>query len=118
MCQLVRNFPQPPLMLKRLSPVALALALVLTACETPAPAKSEAPPLAQRVNELEHRVERLEARPAVQPPLRSKEEIEAHIKSLEAERAKLRVDYLPQHPAIRDIDRRLDILNAQLKMAP
>lgn len=118
MYQLVCNFPQRPLMLKRPTPVALAIALVLTACETPVPAKREASPLAQRVNELEHRVERLEARPAVQPPLRSKDEIEAHIKSLEAERAKLLVDYLPQHPAIRDIDRRLDILNTQLKMLP
>ena len=118
MYQLVRSFPQPPLMLKRLTPVALALTLMLTACETPVPAKREAPPLTQRVNELEERVERLETRPAVPPPLRSRAEIEAHITSLEAERAKLLVDYLPQHPAIRDIDRRLDILNTQLKMLP
>lgn len=116
MYQLVRNFPQRPLMLKRLSPVALAL--MLTDCETPAPAKSGEPALTQRVNELEQRVERLEARPAVQPPLRSRTEIETHIKSLEAEHTKLLVDYLPQHPAIRDIDRRLDILNAQLKTLP
>lgn len=98
-------------------PLALAVALALTACETPAPARSEAQSMTQRVGELEHRVEMLEARPAVQPPLRSKAEIKSHIESLEAERAKLLVDYLPQHPAIRDIDRRLDILNAQLKMA-
>lgn len=97
---------------------SVALVLVLTACAAVPPEKSEAPPLTQRVNALEERVERLEARPVIQPPLRSRAEIEAHIKSLEAERAKLLVDYLPQHPAIRDIDRRLDILNAQLKMAP
>lgn len=112
----VRAFPQQSLMLKHLTFVPLALALA--ACETVTPANNAVSPLAQRVNELEHRVERLEARPAVQPPLRSKEEIEAHITSLEAERAKLLVDYRPQHPAIRDIDRRLDILNAQLKMLP
>lgn len=50
--------------------------------------------------------------------MRSRAEIEARIEPLEAERAKLRADYLPQHPAIRDIDRRLDILDAQLKMLP
>ncbi len=98
-------------------PIALAIAVALTACEAPAPARSAAPTLSQRMVELEHRVEMLEARPAVHSPLRSKAEIKAHIESLEAERAKLLVDYLPQHPAIRDIDRRLDILNAQLKMA-
>ena len=66
--------------------------------------------------ELERRVERLEARPAIKPPYRNKAEIQANIKALEDERAKLLVQYLPQHPYIKDIDRELEILNSQLEM--
>jgi uncharacterized membrane protein YvbJ len=61
-------------------------------------------------------VERLEARPAVKPPYRNKAEIQANIKELEDERAKLLITYLPEHPDIKDIDRQLEILNSQLKM--
>jgi len=97
-----------------LSCLTVALALALTACGTPP--KADTPSLEQRLFDLERRMERLEARPAVQPPYRNKEEIQAHIKALEAERTKLLTDYHAQHPAIKDIDRRLEILNVQLRM--
>lgn len=70
----------------------------------------------QRLFDLERRMERLEARPAVQPAYRTREEVQAHIKTLEDERTKLLIDYHAQHPAIKDIDRRLEILNVQLRM--
>jgi hypothetical protein len=96
--------------------LTVALAFALAACGTQAPPKADTPSQEQRLFDLERRMERLEARPAVQPPYRTREEIQAHIKALEDERTKLRTDYLPQHPAIRDIDRRLEILNVQLRM--
>ena len=96
--------------------LTVALALALAACGTPAPPKADTPSVEQRLFDLERRMERLEARPAVQSPYRTKEEIQAHIKALEEERATLLADYLPQHPAIKDIDRRLEILNVQLRM--
>ena len=96
--------------------LTVALAFVLAACGTQVPPKADTPSQEQRLFDLERRMERLEARPAVQPPYRTREEIQAHIKALEDERTKLRTDYLPQHPAIRDIDRRLEILNVQLRM--
>lgn len=74
---------------------------------------------AQRLDDLERRMQRLEGRPPVQEPYRNREEIQEHIKSLESERAKLLVKYTDQHPAVRDIDRKLLILNEQLqKLAP
>ena len=94
--------------------LTVALALALAACGTPP--KADTPSLEQRLFDLERRMERLEARPAVQPPYRNKEEIQAHIKALEEERTQLLADYRAQHPAIKDIDRRLEILNVQLRM--
>lgn len=97
--------------------LAVVLAFSLTACASPAPPKTdEAPSLEQRMSELERRVERLEARPAVKPPYRNKAEIQENIRALEDERAKLLTHYLPEHPEIKNIDRELDILNTQLKM--
>lgn len=93
-----------------------ALAFALAACESPAPPKADTPSMEQRVFELERRMERLEARPDVKPPYRSKAEIQANIEALQNERAKLLSRYLPQHPEIRDIDRRLEILYSQLPM--
>jgi len=58
----------------------------------------------------------LEARPVVQPPYRSKAEIQANIEALEVERGKLLTRYYAQHPDIKDIDRKVDILNCQLKL--
>ena len=94
--------------------LTVALTLALAACGTPP--KADTPSQEQRLFDLERRMERLEARPAVQPPYRNKEEIQAHIKALEGERTQLLTDYHAQHPAIKDIDRRLEILNVQLRM--
>jgi hypothetical protein len=92
------------------------LALALAACGSPTPPKADTPSVAHRLSDLERRVEMLEARPAVQSPYRSKAEIQANIEALEAERSKLLTLYYPQHPDIKDIDRRLEILNSQLQM--
>lgn len=96
--------------------LSVALAFALAACGTQAPPKADTPSVEQRLFDLERRMERLEARPAVQPAYRTREEIQAHIKALQDERSRLRVDYNAQHPAIKDIDRRLEILNVQLRM--
>jgi hypothetical protein len=106
--------PTLPILSRYCLTVALALAVV--ACGTNAPPKPDTPSVEQRLSDLESRMERLEARPVVQPPYRSKAEIQANIQALEDERAKLLTRYLPKHPAIKDIDRRLGILNSQLKM--
>lgn len=91
--------------------------LLLGACAPHAPQpKTEAPSLEQRLSDLEGRVGKLETRSEVEPPYRSKAEIQAHIKALEEERGKLLSRYTIQHPAIRDIDRQLAILGNQLKM--
>ena len=95
---------------------AVALAFALAGCGSNGPLKTDTPSIEQRLLELERRMERLEARLAVEPPYRSKAEIRAHIRELEAERSELMIRYLPQHPAIRDLDRRLGILDTQLKM--
>lgn len=94
----------------------LGLPFALAACGSPALPKADTPSVEQRLSDLERRVDMLEARPAVQPPYRSKAEIRANIEALEAERSKLLTDYYPQHPEIKDIDRRLEILNSQLPM--
>jgi hypothetical protein len=94
----------------------VALAFLLMACGSNAPPKTDSPSVEQRLLELERRMDKLEARPAVQPPYRSKAEIQAHITSLESERSALLIRYQPEHPAIRDIDRSLETLNTQLKL--
>jgi len=92
------------------------LAFALAACGSHAPPNPDAPSLEQRVDELERRMESLEARPLVKPPFRSKAEIQANIEALEVERAQLLARYFTPHPEIKDIDRKLEILNTQLKM--
>jgi predicted small lipoprotein YifL len=96
--------------------LAVTLAFALAACGTNEPLKTDMPPPDQRLLDLERRVEKLEARGEVAQPYRSKAEIQAQIKSLEEERSKLLVSYTVQHPAVRDIDRKLVILNNQLNM--
>lgn len=49
-------------------------------------------------------------------PHRSREEIDADIQSLEAERADLLSKYAPAHPDVRAVDRRLRILREQREM--
>lgn len=110
--------------IKRVMPMglmpALALGLWLSACASHEMAIPEATQGAatteQRVADLERRVQRLEGRPPVEAPNRNLEDIQAHIKSLESERARLLVKYTDQHPAVRDIDRKLLILNEQLQL--
>jgi len=70
----------------------------------------------QRLTDLERRVQRLESRPLVEAPYGNREDIQSHISLLEAERGKLLLKYMEQHPAVRDIDRQLLILRAQLRM--
>jgi len=97
--------------------VTVALASALVACASNAPPPTpETPSVEQRLADMERRIEMLEARPSIEPPYRDRAEIEAHIQALEAERTALLTRYLTEHPLIRDIDRRLIILNNQLNM--
>lgn len=92
--------------------------LLLSACaQQPAPS-SQAPTVEQRLQKLEGRVESLERRDTIAPapPLRSREEIEAQIRSLESERVRLLAGYQVAHPDVRDVDRRLQLLKKQLEM--
>lgn len=96
--------------------VLAATALALTACAAPPAPSPEVVALEQRLSQLEGRVELLEryvtAVPA--PPLRSRDEIEQHIRSLEARRATLLQRYTPAHPEVRDVDLQLRLLRLQL----
>jgi len=94
----------------------LALSFALVACGSQAPPKADSPSVEQRLSDLERRLDMLEARPVVQPPYRSRAEIQTNIEALEAERVRLLARYYPQHPEIKDIDRMLGILNDQLKL--
>jgi septal ring factor EnvC (AmiA/AmiB activator) len=105
----------PPNVLRYCLTIALALALVACAPQAPLPDANK-PSQEQRLTDLEQRVDKLEARTPIPPPYRSKAEIQAQISELETERSKLLIHYTAQHPAIRDIDRELAILNDQLKM--
>lgn len=99
-------------------PICLCIvpALMLVGCASHAPLpRADASSLEQRLFDLERRVGKLESRSEVEHPYRSKAEIQAHIKALEEERQTLLSRYTAQHPAIRDIDRRLAILDNQLK---
>ena len=105
--------PTPPIFPKS----CLTLTLALAACAPHAPLPTtDAPSLEQRLSDLEQRMERLEARSFGEPPYRSKAEIQTHIRELEEERSKLLIRYTVEHPAIKDIDRKLMILDSQLKM--
>jgi uncharacterized protein YceH (UPF0502 family) len=94
------------------------LGLLLPSCASP-PAKlpdaGEDLHTEQRLADLERRVQRLEGRPVVEMPHQDREDVHAHIASLEAERARLLVKYTDQHPAVRDIERKLLILKEQLR---
>jgi hypothetical protein len=49
-------------------------------------------------------------------PLRPREDIEADIRTLEAQRADLLTRYAPAHPDVRAVERRLAILRAQFEL--
>lgn len=101
------------------SPFLLGAVLVGCATRQTPPVPETAGTVDQRLDDLERRLQRLEGRPPVAAPYRDRGEIQAHIKALESERDKLLVKYTDQHPAVRDIDRQLLILNEQLgKLAP
>jgi hypothetical protein len=101
--------------------LVLSLSLLVSGCavQPSAPPTADKATTEQRLDDLERRVQHLEGRPPVEVPYRNREEIQTHIKFLESERAKLLVKYTDQHPAVRDIDRKLLILNEQLhRLAP
>ena len=89
------------------------LGLLADCSAAPLP-QPDAGSLGPRVVEREDRVSKLEARQQAAPPYRSKDEIQTHIRSLEEERGKLLGQYTAEHPAIRDINRKLDMLRHQL----
>ena len=72
----------------------------------------------QRLQQLEQRVETLDRYvwnlPSV--PLRSRQEIEKNIQSLESRRAALLARYTDLHPDVREIDLSLRLLKLQLQM--
>lgn len=96
--------------------VLVASALGLAACAAPSAPSPEVVALEQRLSQLEGRIELLEryvtAVPA--PPLRSRDEIEQHIRALESRRATLLQRYTPAHPEVRDVDLQLRLLRLQL----
>ena len=110
--------PKASVLLTRFLP-AIMPALLLAACAS-GPQKVAQPgqdqATEQRLDDLERRMQRLEGRPPVEMPYRNREEIQAHIQQLEAERVRLLVTLTDQHPAVRNIDRKLRILNEQLQM--
>lgn len=95
--------------------LTLAFACVLTGCTAYDQQAAGTPTLEQRVLELEDRMRRLEADSLAETPGQGPAEVEAQIRDLEAERARLLTRYYEQHPAIRVIDRRLDTLHGQLQ---
>lgn len=102
-----------------LRPVVLLLSLLVAGCAANHPASSSREAglgLEQRLDDLERRIQRLEGRPQVEQAYRDATEIRAHMNQLQAERARLLLKYTDQHPAVRDIDRSLGILQQQLDM--
>jgi hypothetical protein len=108
----------PEINTHRIKRLALPWVLFMAGCST----HQVAPPATgnmtteQRLSELERRMERLESRPLIEAPYGNLDEIQARIDQLESERIKLLIRYTEQHPAIRDINRKLLILREQLKM--
>jgi chromosome segregation ATPase len=94
----------------------LGLLLVGCASQEMVPTVANQSATEQRLADLERRVQQLEKRPPVEAPYRNRDEIQAHISQLEAERGKLLLKYTELNPAVRDIDRKLLILREQLRM--
>jgi hypothetical protein len=105
--------------MRRGCPLFLPLVLLLAGCaahQAAAPVASQTATTEQRLMDLERRLQRLESRPPVEAPYGNREEVLARIQQLEAERGNLLLKYTEQHPAVRDIDRKLLILREQLRM--
>jgi len=97
----------------------LLLGLLLAGCaphEAVPPVAGSQTTTEQRLMDQERRLQRLESRPPVQAPYGNREDIQTRIGQLEAERGRLLLKYTDQHPAVRDIDRQLLILQEQLRL--
>jgi hypothetical protein len=98
----------------------LSLGLILSGCvphQATNPTSDKA--AAERLDNLEQRLQKLEVRTPLASPYRNREEIQVQITQLEDSRAKLLLSYTELHPAVRDVDRKLIILRDQFnKMAP
>jgi hypothetical protein len=95
------------------------LGLLLPGCashEAVPPAVASPTTTEQRVSDLEQRIEKLESRPPVLAPAGNREDIQARIRQLEAERSNLLLRYTELHPAVRNVNRKLLILQEQLRM--
>jgi hypothetical protein len=103
-----------------LGPVMVAALLLSSACaQAPAPAPAaETIVLEQRLQNLEQRFDSLERyiTNLPSPPLRSRDEIERNIQSLEARRTALLERYTSAHPLVREVDLSLRLLRLQLEM--
>ena len=108
----------------RLLASALLSALLLGGCADQTLVK-RLDALEQRVHALELKLADLaqERRPPpreltdVPAPHRSAAEIRAHIRQLEAEKAKLSTKYTPEHPTIVDLERQIRMLQRQLELS-
>ncbi len=69
----------------------------------------------QRLDDIERRLRILEMRQMETEPYRTREEIQAHIDRLEAERTRLLLIYTDQFPQVRDIERKLALLREKLR---
>lgn len=111
--------PNPADFLPRRSRIARCLLLIACAQAPAAWADSIFPDTRAPM-----RADQAEPRPPLPPqpraeaptPHRSREEIDADIRSLEAERADLLTRYAAAHPDVRAVDRRLRILHEQREM--
>ncbi len=112
---------QPDGTARRRSFRAVACLLLLGACAQ----QPKVPPpdprldaLEQRLQALERRVDILEHHILALPsaPVRSRDEIESEVKSLQSRRSALLERYTTLHPEVREIDLRLRLLKLQLDM--
>jgi hypothetical protein len=99
---------------------AVAVPLLSIGCAqapTPGPT-AETLAIEQRLQNLERRFDSLERyiTNLPSPPLRSRDEIERNIQSLEARRTALLERYTSAHPLVREVDLSLRLLRLQLEM--
>lgn len=96
---------------------SLALALLLAGCAQPPAPAPELLSINERLTRLEAQVSSLERllTNLPSPPMRSRAEIVADIRSLELQRSELLQKYTPSHPDVRDVDLRLRLLRLQVE---